>query len=150
RMREDQYSAMLKAIEEPGASTVWILTTARPTRLPATIRSRCQRVRFRPLPESTVIAFLEERVGVANRDARMLAALSGGSLARALALRDENPLALRNQALGLLEPAQRRDPAGLWAAVQTLLRVGRTNREMLRRVVEFQELWLRDLLRARY
>ena len=29
RMREDQCSAMLKSIEEPGASTVWILTTAR-------------------------------------------------------------------------------------------------------------------------
>src|SRR5262249_12395307 len=43
RMREDQYSAMLESIEEPGASTVWVLTTARPSRLPATIRSRCQR-----------------------------------------------------------------------------------------------------------
>src|SRR5262249_41753071 len=107
RMREDQYSAMLKAIEEPGASTVWILTSARPTRPPATIRSRCQRVRFRPLPESTVIGFLEQRVGVSNRDARMLAALSGGSLARALALRQENAVALRNQSLGLLESALR-------------------------------------------
>src|SRR5439155_4290284 len=29
RMREDQYSAMLKAIEEPGASSLWVLTTAR-------------------------------------------------------------------------------------------------------------------------
>jgi DNA polymerase-3 subunit delta' len=38
RMREDQYSAMLKSIEEPGASTVWVLTSARPHRLPATVR----------------------------------------------------------------------------------------------------------------
>src|SRR5204862_3865596 len=45
RMREDQYSALLKSIEEPG-STVWVLTTSRLARLPATIRSRCQRVRF--------------------------------------------------------------------------------------------------------
>src|SRR5205085_5800471 len=52
RMREDQYSAMLKSLEEPGAATVWILTTSRPSRLPATIRSRCQQVRFRPLPEA--------------------------------------------------------------------------------------------------
>src|SRR5207244_7621095 len=35
RMREDQYSAMLKSLEEPGGSTVWILTTARPAKLPA-------------------------------------------------------------------------------------------------------------------
>ena len=43
RMREDQYSALLKSLEEPGPTTVWVLTTSRPSRLPATIRSRCQR-----------------------------------------------------------------------------------------------------------
>ncbi|HUK63225.1 MAG TPA: hypothetical protein VLV15_07830, partial [Dongiaceae bacterium] len=48
RKREDQYSALLKSIEEPG-TTVWVLTSSRVNRLPATIRSRCQRVRFAPL-----------------------------------------------------------------------------------------------------
>ena len=37
RMREDQCSAMLKAIEEPGASTVWVLTTSRIDRLPCSV-----------------------------------------------------------------------------------------------------------------
>ena len=150
RMREDQYSALLKSIEEPGASTVWVLTTARASRLPATILSRCQRVRFAPLPEKTIRQFLEERVGVANREARLLAALSGGSLARALTLRDGAPLKERNQALALLEPALRGDPAALWKAVQGMTNFGRAGREMLRRMVEFHQLWLRDLLRARY
>ena len=54
RMREDQYSALLKTLEEPGATTVWILTTSRPARLPATIRSRCQRVRFAALAEPVI------------------------------------------------------------------------------------------------
>ena len=88
RMRKDQHSALLKSIEEPGASTVWVLTTARASRLPATIPSRCQRVRFAPLPEVTIQKFLEQRVGVEPPEARLLAALSGGSLARALTLRD--------------------------------------------------------------
>src|SRR5436190_17376693 len=83
RMREDQYSALLKSIEEPGASTVWILTTARLARLPATIRSRCQRVRFAPLSEALVSAFLMERVGASEKEARLLSALASGSLARA-------------------------------------------------------------------
>src|SRR5437773_5818525 len=78
RMREDQYSAMLKTIEEPGASTVWVLTTSRPSRLPATICSRCQSVRFVPIGEGLIASFLEQRVGVASREARMLAALSSG------------------------------------------------------------------------
>ena len=45
RMREDQYSSLLKSIEEPGASTIWVLTTSRLARVPSTIRSRCQRDR---------------------------------------------------------------------------------------------------------
>jgi len=149
RMREDQYSALLKSIEEPGASTVWVLTTARVARLPATIPSRCQRVRFAPLPEKTIQRFLEEHVGVPNRESRLLAALSGGSLARALTLRDGKPIEERDQALALLEPALRGDPAALWKAVQGMNRFGRAGREVLRRMVEFHQLWLRDLLRAR-
>jgi len=152
RMREDQYSALLKSIEEPGASTVWILTTARLARLPATIRSRCQRVRFAPLPEPLVCEFLMKRAEVPEREARMLAALGSGSLARALALRDAEPapLELRNQALALLEPALRGDPSSLWKAAQGFARFGRGGRESLRLMIEFHQLWLRDLLRARY
>ena len=150
RMREDQYSAMLKSIEEPGDVTVWVLTTARLGRIPATIRSRCQGVRFSPLPEDTVIGFLEAEVGVPNREARMLAALSAGSLARALNLRDENPVEMRNQSLAMLEPAVRGDAAALWKAATSMTRFGKAGRETLRQMVEFQQLWLRDLLRARY
>ncbi|HEY6867214.1 MAG TPA: hypothetical protein VI792_08155, partial [Candidatus Eisenbacteria bacterium] len=79
RMREDQYSAMLKSIEEPGASTVWVLTTARLQRLPATIRSRCQRVRFAPLDDAVIAEFLERRAGVRAHEARLLAGLASGS-----------------------------------------------------------------------
>ncbi len=150
RMREDQYSALLKSLEEPGESTVWVLTSSRPNRLPATIRSRCQTLRFAPLREATLAAFLGERAGVATREARVLAALSSGSLGRALALREEPALELRDQALALLEPALRRDYPGLWKASQGAAGFGRANREKVRRTLEFQLLWLRDLLRLRY
>jgi len=149
RMREDQYSALLKSIEEPGV-TVWVLTSSRVNRLPATIRSRCQRVRFAPLAEETVSRFLVERAGVAEDDAALIAALAGGSLSRALELADSEvePVELRDRALALLEPAQRGDPAALWKACQTYMNFGRTGREQLRRMIEFHQLWLRDLLRA--
>ena len=100
RMREDQCSAMLKSIEEPGASTVWVLTTARLHRLPATIRSRCQRVRFAPLDESTVATFLEQSAAtVAGLDDLLHSLdlegpdLAGLTLAvrRLQALADEDP-----------------------------------------------------------
>ena len=148
RMREDQYSALLKTLEEPGASTVWVLTTSRPSRLPATIRSRCQRVRFAALPEALARGFLEERAGVPAAEARVLAALTGGNLARSLALRDSEPLRVRDEALALLGPALRADAPGLWRAAQGFMKYGRTGRETLKRLFEIHQLWLRDLLRA--
>ena len=152
RMREDQYSALLKSIEEPGASTVWVLTTSRLSRVPATIRSRCQRVRFAPLSETLVREVLREKAGVTDeKKARLLAALSTGSLGRALAMRDEPDMAIeRASAEALLAPSAAARPASLWASVQKLTGFGKAGREKIRLRIEFQQLWLRDLLRARY
>jgi DNA polymerase-3 subunit delta' len=148
RMREDQYSMLLKSLEEPAATTMWILTTSRLSRVPATIRSRCQRVRFAPLAEETVRDVLTHAGGVGDAEARILAALGSGSLARALALRGEGAIQKRDAALALLEPALRGDTLTLWKAVQTVSSGASKNREALRRMLEFHMLWLRDVLRA--
>jgi hypothetical protein len=50
----------------------------------------------------------------------------------------------------LLEPARRGEAVALWKAAQGFMKFGRTGRETLRRMIEFHELWLRDVLRARY
>ena len=152
RMREDQFSALLKSVEEPGASTIWVLTTARLSRVPVTIRSRCQRVRFAPLSEPLIRGVLQDLAEVEEKDARMLAALSGGSLARALAMRDADPgmLEQRDAALALLSPAMSGDVGSLWAAIQKTTSFGKAGRERLRQTLEFHQLWLRDILRLRY
>jgi len=150
RMREDQFSALLKSIEEPGASTLWVLTTAHLARVPATIRSRCQRVRFRPLPESLVRETLEREAGVEEKEARVLAALSAGSLARALAMRDADMKSQRDAALALLGPAVERRPDVLWRGIQQATGFGKAGRERLRLMLEFHQLWLRDALHLRY
>jgi DNA polymerase-3 subunit delta' len=152
RMREDQFSALLKSIEEPGASTLWVLTTARLARVPATIRSRCQRVRFRPLPESLVRDTLVQRANVDEKSARILAALASSSLARALAMRDADPdmKSQRDAALQMLSPALDRNPALLVKAIQSATGYGKAGRERLRMSLEFHQLWLRDALRLRY
>jgi DNA polymerase-3 subunit delta' len=131
---------------------VWVLTTARIARVPATIRSRCQRVRFAPLPESLVRETLEREAGVDEKDARMLAALSSGSLARALAMREAEPSMKdqRDAALALLGPALAGDPGALWTGIQKATGFGKAGRERLRQALEFHQLWLRDLLRTRY
>jgi DNA polymerase-3 subunit delta' len=148
RMREDQYSAMLKSLEEPGQSTVWVLTTSRPERLPATIRSRTLRVRFAAMAEPVIERFLVERAEVPAARARLLAAVSAGSLGRALLWRDEDVREARDQAIAMMGPALAKDAGKILADASKVARGW--NRETLRRVLEFQILWLRDVLRTRY
>ena len=152
RMREDQFSALLKSIEEPGVATVWVLTTSRLSRVPVTIRSRCQKVRFAPLAESLVLDTLVRQAEVDELEARMLAALAGGSLARALGMIDADPAlnVQRDQAIALLTPAMDGKPAALWDAIQKATGFNKLGREQLRQMIEFHQLWLRDILRARY
>jgi len=148
RMREDQYSAMLKSLEEPGASTLWVLTTSRSHRLPPTIRSRCLKVRFRALTEAEISSYLEERVGLGVGPSRLLAALASGSLARALTMRGENVASLRDDALRALGAANSGDPSRILAAASE--GASWSNREKMRRTLEFQFLLLRDLLRLKH
>lgn len=68
RLTEDGANAMLKALEEPPARTVWLLVTHRPHELLATVRSRCQPLAFAALPASAARA-LEARRGTGPTEA---------------------------------------------------------------------------------
>ncbi len=65
-------NAILKTLEEPPDRTVIILVTANEDRLLATIRSRCQRVRFSPLNPLQMNQWVEQaRRDVANAQAKL-------------------------------------------------------------------------------
>ena len=83
-------NAFLKTLEEPPPGAVLILIGTSPELQLETILSRCQVVRFEPLPEADVAAILLEH-GIARdaEDAARLAALSEGSVERATGLGDQ-------------------------------------------------------------
>ena len=58
-MPEVVQNALLKSIEEPPGHAVVILVCAQPHRLLATVRSRCEQVRFAPLAAAEVATALE-------------------------------------------------------------------------------------------
>ena len=94
-MRDEAANALLKTLEEPPPATGFVLVTAQVSSLLPTILSRCQRVRFSPVPVPDVERWLTAR-GVA--DASTLAALSLGRPGEALRLSDgglEERIALR-------------------------------------------------------
>lgn len=76
-------NAILKTLEEPRTNVVFVLLSSRPERLLATIRSRCQQVRFGPLP-SDVLAAILTRHGIEPAVQASAIALAGGRADRAL------------------------------------------------------------------
>lgn len=54
-------NALLKTLEEPSRDRYLLLVSDRPGRLPATIRSRCQRLEFRPPARDEAAAWLRTR-----------------------------------------------------------------------------------------
>lgn len=59
RMLVQAANALLKTLEEPGERTLIILVTSRPFRLPITIRSRCQSLRFPQPNEGLALQWLQ-------------------------------------------------------------------------------------------
>jgi DNA polymerase III subunit delta' len=62
-------NALLKTLEEPPPRTVLILVVTQPSRLPATILSRCQRIRIAAPQRAQAVAWLEANRGQGNWNA---------------------------------------------------------------------------------
>ena len=85
-LNRESANCFLKTLEEPPPRSVLVLIGSSPDRQLPTIVSRCQVIRFTPLPPETVGELLKAQ-GVDDPALReRLARLSGGSVGRALAL----------------------------------------------------------------
>jgi DNA polymerase-3 subunit delta' len=95
-------NALLKTLEEPVPGRYLLLVSARPGRMPATLRSRCQRYEFRMPERDAALAWLRQQghAGAAAESALDLAQGQPGLAARWLA---EGGIALRDQVAAALE-----------------------------------------------
>lgn len=90
-------NSLLKTLEESPPRSVLILIGTSPAKQLPTIRSRCQVIRFQPLPVETVAELLVSKGFVSDRaEAARLARYSEGSLQRALELTDPELWSFRN------------------------------------------------------
>lgn len=94
-------NALLKTLEEPPASSVFILVTARADVLLPTVRSRCPQLRFRPLTAEEVSSVLL-RLGWGAGEAAAVSAMADGSVGRALEATARDAVEARERALRLL------------------------------------------------
>lgn len=134
-------NAFLKTLEEPPGDALLILLTTHGEGILPTIRSRCQILRFPPLATETIASLLREE-GTGDEQARMAAALAGGSLARAREIAGADRLQMRKT---LLERTSRLSCRDIFPLLETAEDYAR-DRETAIDAVDMLKLFWRDIL----
>ncbi len=144
KMNLQACNSFLKTLEEPPSSTVLILITARPNQLLPTLVSRCQGIRFHPLPPESIKEILLSQTEAEDMDAaeiELRVLRSKGQVSRAL---DENVAEIaqhRQDLITLLENLS-------WDRIDLLFQWSKTlarNKDRVTEVLEELMGLLRDL-----
>lgn len=143
RMSEQVQNALLKTIEEPPKDALFILTGSE-TGLLQTIRSRCALVRLGAGRLEETRSALEEQ-GIPRELADFAATLSDGVPGLAARYAEEEYLALRREALSLLEKILL-GPGAVLETAELINREKETALDSAREVLSVWELVLRDAL----
>jgi DNA polymerase III subunit delta' len=133
-------NSLLKALEEPIASTLFLLVSDESDRLLPTIRSRCQAMPI-PQPTAALAAAWLRQAGV--DEAERWLALAGGSPLLAVKLGSEER-ALLDALLNQMKRGGALNPLAAAAAVDKVLKAEKRPAP-LKRLIEWAQKWLYDL-----
>ncbi|MBN1574872.1 MAG: DNA polymerase III subunit [Deltaproteobacteria bacterium] len=139
-MSDGASAAILKTLEEPPKGTHFILVTSRAFRLPATIISRCQRVRFSPLSPEDVVGIIR-REGVANGEEEA-SRFCRGSVSRAQSMIRGGFLGVREDLIGALSKMRLNDPKTADDLSQKVSKL----KNSIPEVLDILKLWYRDVI----
>lgn len=95
-------NALLKTLEEPPLDNYFFLLTSTLDAMLSTIVSRCRKVPFFPIPQSQIETLVKDQWKKTPDQARRIAFLSHGSLAKAQVLSQHHQLPWRNTLLEIL------------------------------------------------
>lgn len=144
-------NALLKLLEEPPARSLFLIISHLPGALLPTIRSRCRTLTLAPLASEEVAAGLAgfDALEVDPDEVGRIAALSDGSLRRALQLADGGQAAFAAELQGALASLPRIDPLAMHAIGDRLARKeDQTFDLFLRLVFDHLSAAVRDQARA--
>ena len=133
-------NALLKTLEEPPGHGLFILVSGRPHALPATIRSRCQMLRFTPPAQTQVEAALILHREIPPAEARFLALLTEGRIGEALTIDLTTVRARQREYLDLVAPTAMRSVTAILVSAEALAKADR-GADTLR----WLNRWIRDL-----
>jgi DNA polymerase-3 subunit delta' len=120
RLTESAANALLKAIEEPGLRTVWLLCAPTLHDILPTIRSRCRHIQLHTPSNGDVANFLVTKHQVAPKMADFAARVSQGHIGRARHLATNEDVRNRRNSI-LAIPAQINSISSAYAAAAKLV-----------------------------
>lgn len=137
-------NALLKTLEEPPGRAILILVTESPGGLLSTVRSRCQRISFRPLDEGDVRSILRQQ-SLEDSEIDQLIPLAQGSPGRAIEIRE----ILASAEIEHLETALAGlKPRGYGPVVQFVQALGKSEQEMTSRLALLEEVLQQRLVQS--
>lgn len=138
-------NALLKNLEEPAASVIFLLISDSPAGLLPTIRSRCQSVAFSSPTEGMALQWLHDR-GLEEQQARRALALSGGAPLLAARLAKPDASEVREQFLNELTRVAEGGASAVTAAGRWEMPPEHTNLEQL---LHFWQQWITQMAQVR-
>jgi len=147
-MNEAAQNALLKNLEEPPANVIFILTTAYPSRLRETIRSRCWNIYFDPLAEEEVASILIDFFEQDKEIAESVAPFSDGSVQTALKLIDIDFYSLREATISILRYSFGRKFYSAFDEINKVL--ANQSADNIKLVIKMIITWLNDLQKHRF
>ena len=154
-MNAQAANALLKVLEEPPDRTILILTALQTSDLLPTIVSRCQHIRFNPIPREELKTFLVEKHGLDAEDAAIFSVMANGSAAKALSMIKKNSQAnwvnLRDWLLNIvgLEKTGVLSFQPIIILLSFAERLSK-NKEIIQDSLEIIKTYLRDLIIYKY
>jgi DNA polymerase-3 subunit delta' len=142
-LSNDAANSLLKTLEEPPLDSLLILTTKNLDFLLTTLVSRCQLLRFSPLPQSLIEEELRQRLGISSEDASFIARLSQGSLGKAFSLAQDGRPFIYELGLELLGQTLKKEFTNILDFVERLTQG--EDREKMIRLFIFLTSFLRDV-----
>ena len=143
RMTTEAANSVLKILEEPLGKLTMVLVSSQANLLLPTIVSRCQKIRFDPLPWQDIEGALIKREKVNPEQAKIFARMSFGSYRRALELLDENVDQKQNLMIDILRKVLMPD-LDILLMVEGL--VNQQDKKTIKDLIVLMLVWFRDAM----
>jgi DNA polymerase III subunit delta' len=147
-LNQEASNALLKVLEEPPYRTILILITPQVSDLLSTIVSRCQHVRFHPIPVNLLAAALTQDFGMDQKEAELMAIMANGSFSKALVFQNTDWIFRRNW---IIKETENMDSLSIAVILALAEKIAKSkDKESINDLLEMMETWYRDLMIIKY